>query len=176
LKPHEHHKAHSPKKLKVAVITASTSRFMAKLEGKEIVDESGRVAVEMLEKMGHEVHYIGVLNDDLWMIRITVVKLIDGGYDVIIITGGTGISPRDVTVEAVKPLFDKEIIGWGEVFRSESYKRIGVSAALTRTVAGVANGKVVIALPGSPEAVKLSMELLADELAHMVFISRGGKI
>ncbi|MCS7129450.1 MAG: MogA/MoaB family molybdenum cofactor biosynthesis protein [Candidatus Caldarchaeum sp.] len=157
----------------MAVVTASSSRYFKKIGGEPFVDESGEKAVEMLRKLGHEVEYLGVVNDDLWMIRTTVAKALDEAFDVVIVSGGTGVAPRDVTVEALRPLLDKELEGFGEIFRIESFKRIGASAALTRTIAGVARGKVVVALPGSPDGVALGLELFGEELPHMVHIARG---
>lgn len=174
MKPHEHHRSESPQKLKVAVITASSSRFFKKISGETYTDESGEKAVTILKNLGHEVEYLGVVNDDLWMIRNTVVKALESAFDVVLVTGGTGVSPRDVTIEALRPLMDKELEGWGEIFRVESYKKIGSAAALSRTVAGVANGKLLIALPGSPEAVALALDIFGQELPHIVYISRGG--
>ncbi|MEM4280917.1 MAG: MogA/MoaB family molybdenum cofactor biosynthesis protein [Candidatus Caldarchaeum sp.] len=173
MKPHEHHRSESPKKLKIAVITASSSRFSKKIGGQPFNDESGDKAVSILRNLGHDVEYLGVVNDDLWMIRNTVVKAFESEFDVILVTGGTGVSPRDVTVEALRPLLDKELDGWGEIFRLESYKRIGPAAALSRTIAGVADGKLVIALPGSPEAVGLALEIFGPELPHIVYIAKG---
>jgi molybdenum cofactor biosynthesis protein B len=172
--PHEKHRAESPKRIRVAVLTASSSRYFKKIRGEDYVDESGELAVALLQKHGYEVMYLGVVNDDVWMIRDSVVKAIADGNDVVVITGGTGISPRDVTVEAVRPLLDKEMEGFGEIFRVESYRQIGPSAAMSRAVAGTANGRLILALPGSPKAVELALELFASEIPHMLHIARGG--
>jgi len=174
LKPHQHHRSKSPEKLRIAVLTASSSRYYKKVAGETYTDESGMKAVEMLSKLGHEVEYLGVVNDDVWMIRTAVVKALDEPFDAVVVTGGTGVSPRDVTVEALKPLLDKELEGWGEIFRLESFKTVGAAAALSRTFAGVARGKLVMALPGSPEAVELALELFGGEMPHVVHIARGG--
>ncbi|MEM1937912.1 MAG: molybdopterin-binding protein, partial [Candidatus Caldarchaeum sp.] len=127
MKPHQHHRSKSPEKLRIAVLTASSSRYYKKVAGETYTDESGMKAVEMLSKLGHEVEYLGVFNDDVWMIRTAVVKALDEPFDAVVVTGGTGVSPRDVTVEALKPLLDKELEGWGEIFRLESFKTVGAA-------------------------------------------------
>ena len=172
--PHEKHRDESHRKIRAAVLTASSSRYFKKIRGEEYVDESGELAVELLKKQGYEVTYLGVVNDDIWMIRNAVIKAVEDGNDVVVITGGTGLSPRDVSVEAVRPLLDKEMEGFGEIFRVESYRKIGAAAAISRAVAGTANGRLILALPGSPEAVKLALEIFAGEIPHMLHIARGG--
>ena len=93
---------------------------------------------------------------------------------VIITNGGTGIAPRDTTFEAIQGLLEKEIPGFGEMFRMLSYEDIGPAAMLTRATAGVAQGKVIISLPGSTGAVELAMtKLVLPELGHMLFLLRG---
>ncbi|MEM3031320.1 MAG: MogA/MoaB family molybdenum cofactor biosynthesis protein [Nitrososphaerota archaeon] len=159
--------------MRVAVLTVSTSRYEKKMRGEEYVDESGDLAVSMLREMGYQVDYLGVVNDDITMIRRTVVRAAGENYDAIIITGGTGLSPRDVTIEALAPLLDKEIEGFGEIFRVESYRRVGAAAALSRATAGIHSGKLVMALPGSPNAVRTALELFGKELPHAIFIARG---
>lgn len=116
---------------------------------------------------------MGVVNDDVWMIRTAVTKALESGFDVIVVTGGTGLSPRDVTIEALRPLFDKEVEGWGDIFRMVSYHEVGAAAALSRTTAGVVDGKLVVALPGSPAAVELGLKILAPEMPHIIHIARG---
>lgn len=155
------------------MLTASSSRYEKKIRGEKVVDESGDIAVEICRNLGHEVEYLGVLNDDVWMIRTAVVRAVESGFDVIVVTGGTGLSPRDVTIEALKPLFEREIEGWGDVFRMASFQEIGAAAALTRTTAGIMNGKIIIALPGSPSAVELGLKIFGPELPHIVHIARG---
>jgi len=155
------------------VLTASSSRYEKKVKGEHFVDESGEKAVEICTALGHEAQYLGVLNDDIWMIRNAVVRAIESGFDVVVVTGGTGLSPRDVTIEALKPLFEKEVEGWGDVFRMASFHEVGAAAALTRTTAGIVNGRLVIALPGSPAAVELGLKLFGPEIPHIVHIAKG---
>lgn len=168
----EEHEASAPKHLKVAIFTASSTRYRKKLAGEPYKDDSGEVAIKAMEELGHEVNYLGVVDDDIQMIRQTIYSALTTDVDVIIVIGGTGIARRDVTIEAVRPLFEKEIEGFGEVLRMESYKKIGPAAALTRSTAGVIGGKVVLLLPGSPDAVKTAMELFGWKLPHMVYLAR----
>lgn len=144
-----------------------------KVRGEKYVDESGDLAVSMLSEMGYRTEYLGVVGDDIAMIRGVVVKALAEKYDAIVITGGTGISPTDVTVEAVRPLLEKEVEGFGEIFRMESYRRIGAAAALSRAIAGVSGGSLVIAIPGSPMAVRTALEVFGREIPHAIFIARG---
>ncbi|MCS7142311.1 MAG: MogA/MoaB family molybdenum cofactor biosynthesis protein [Aigarchaeota archaeon] len=170
---HEEHKAHAPKHLKIAVITASSSRYRKKVLGEPFTDEAGDIAVKSLRERGHEVRYVGVLDDDIKMLREALLSTLSSrDIDVVMIIGGTGLTKRDVTVEAIRPFFEKEIEGFGEIFRVESYKRIGPSAALTRSTAGVVDGRLVILLPGSPDAVKTAIDVFADELPHAVHLTK----
>ncbi len=166
------HRSKSPSALKISVITASTSRYLKIQKGEEVVDDSGRIAVNLLKNLGYEVEYLGIVNDDVAMIREKLFEAVSRDSDVVVITGGTGLSRRDLTIEAVKPLLEKEIEGFGEILRIESYKRIGPAAAMTRATAGAINKKIVIALPGSPDAVKLAIEIFGKELPHFVYIAR----
>jgi len=176
LRPHERHRAEAHARLRIAVFTASTSRYEKKLRGEGVVDESGETALNKLRGLGHEAEYLGVVNDDVEMIRTRLAEAIDAGFDVVIISGGTGIARRDVTIEAVRPLLEKELEGFGEILRMESYKRIGAAAALTRALAGVRGGRVIIALPGSPDAVATALEIFGPELPHMVYIARDRQV
>ncbi|MEM7483169.1 MAG: MogA/MoaB family molybdenum cofactor biosynthesis protein [Acidobacteriota bacterium] len=110
------------------------------------------------------------VSDDVPAIReITVRGLEDEAVDVVVLTGGTGFSPADLTVEAVVPLFDRIVDGFGELFRSLSYEEIGPAAMLSRACAGLARGKAVFALPGSPKAVELALDaLILPEVSHLL--------
>jgi len=163
------HKSSSPKKIKIGLYTVSSSRFRDKL----LQDESGNVAKEILEKAGHEFEY-SLIDDDKALIRYSLYQsFLKYNCDAVIFLGGTGLSPRDVTVEAIVPLLDKTLDGFGEVFRRISYDSIGSPALMTRAIAGIVDDKVVFCLPGSPDAVKLGMDLILKELAHAVFIAKG---
>ncbi|GBC69822.1 Molybdenum cofactor biosynthesis protein B [archaeon HR01] len=173
MQPHEIHRSRSQVKVRVAVLTASTSRYEKKVRGEPFQDESGLLAADILRGMGYEVEYLGVVKDDILMIRKAVIESLSGDFDILVITGGTGISPTDVTLEAVKPFFEKEIEGFGEIFRMESFKQIGAAAMLSRAAAGIANGKLVMAIPGSPKAVETALNLFGREIPHTIFIARG---
>lgn len=158
----EHHR-HGQKGLKVGVITASDTRSPE-------TDESGRLIREMLGAAGHRVEYYEVLPDDPSRIRAALLQNLMR-LDAIIVNGGTGIAARDSTIEAVRTLLDKELEGFGELFRFLSYQEIGPAAILSRALAGVAMGKIVVSVPGAPDACRLAMEkLLIPELGHMAHL------
>jgi molybdenum cofactor biosynthesis protein B len=156
---HEH--KHRPARpLKVGVITVSDSRT-------EATDESGNLIRDLVAAAGHQVAYYEVMPDEPQRITEAVGSHRDA-LDAIVINGGTGISPRDQTYEAVKGLLDKQLDGFGELFRMLSYQEIGSAAFLSRAIAGVSAGKILVSLPGSPAACRLGMEkLLLPELEHM---------
>lgn len=134
--------------LDIVLLTISDTRT-------ETDDRSGRVLRERVEAAGHRVLSRGIVADDRYLIRAEVSRWIaDEVCRVVITTGGTGLTGRDVTPEAVRILFDREIEGFGELFRSLSYAGIGTSTLQSRALAGVANGTVVFCLPGSPGACR----------------------
>jgi molybdenum cofactor biosynthesis protein B len=128
----------------------------------------------MLTEAGHEVVGYEIIPDNPGRLRaLLLAALADDRIDVIITNGGTGVSPRDNTVEVVESLLEKRIDGFGELFRFLSYQEIGSAAMMSRAVAGVARGRAVIALPGSTGAVRLGMEkLVLPELGHIVSQAR----
>jgi molybdopterin adenylyltransferase len=159
----EHHRHGSHVHLKLAVITASDSRTPE-------TDESGRLIREMLEAAGHTISQYAIVPDSPERIRQTLTDNLPH-LDGVVITGGTGIAARDSTIEAVRPLLSKELEGFGELFRMLSYQEIGSAAFLSRALAGVCHGKIVVALPGSPDACRLGMEkLLIPEIGHMAHL------
>lgn len=174
----ERHRAEAPGSIKAAVVTVSDSKFKdlqnkKKVEGGE--DTSGKIIIDKLDKEGHEISCYTVIPDDEDIILETIGKLIKKGkIEVIITTGGTGISKRDVTIEALEKIFDKRIEGFGEYFRRASFEKIGEASILTRATAGVCNGTIVLALPGSPHGVETGMDIVVKELGHMVKHVREG--
>lgn len=145
------------------MVTASDSRSAE-------TDESGHLIRDLLTAAGHRVEYYVVLPDDPSRIRQALLDNLRD-LDAIIVNGGTGIAARDSTIEVVRMLLDKELEGFGELFRYLSYQQIGPAAILSRALAGVAAGKIVAALPGSPDACRLAMEkLLIPELGHMAHL------
>jgi molybdenum cofactor biosynthesis protein B len=145
--------------LRIAVLTVSDSRT------KE-TDTSGKLLVERLCSAGHELAEQAIVPDNTYRIREFVSRWIaDESVGIVITTGGTGLTGRDGTPEAVRPLFDKEIAGFGELFRSLSYEDIGTSTVQSRAVAGVANGTYLFCLPGSSGACRLAWDaILKDQL------------
>ncbi len=132
--------------LSLAVLTISDSRT-------EETDKSGKLLVKRLQTAGHVLAEKRIVPDDKYLIRAVVSNWIsDSAVQVILTTGGTGITGRDGTPEAVKPLFDKEINGFGEMFRVISYESVGASTLQSRAVAGIANGTCIFCLPGSSGA------------------------
>ena len=140
--------------LHVAILTVSDSRT-------EADDTSGALLVERVEQTGHRLHDRAIVKDDVYAIRSVVSAWIaDPSCEVVVCTGGTGITGRDGTPEAVAVLLDKEIEGFGEIFRSISYAEIGTSSLQSRCLAGVANGTYVFCLPGSTNACATAWDKL----------------
>lgn len=158
----DEHRRKSPIKVKIGVITLSDSRYNKSKEE----DISGNIIIESLNN--HELVSYNIIPDDAVELLKLVEDLIKMGTDVIITTGGTGIGKRDITIETLRPLFDKELDGFGEIFRYETYQELGTGALLTRTTAGIYKKTVIIAMPGSPNAVKLGMKIALPELSHLV--------
>ncbi|MCD8824504.1 molybdenum cofactor biosynthesis protein MoaB [Mammaliicoccus sciuri] len=151
--------------INVAVLTVSDTRT------KE-TDKGGQLVQQYLKDLNVEIregHY-QIVKDDVTEIQTQVNEWLNNDFDAIITTGGTGISQRDVTIEAIKPLLDKEIEGFGEIFRYLSYTEdVGTRAILSRAIAGTVGHQVIISIPGSTGAVKLAMEkLITKELNHLV--------
>jgi molybdenum cofactor biosynthesis protein B len=145
------------------VLTVSDTRT-------EATDTGGRAIRELLEASGHTVSGHAIVSDEPAQVDIVVRdRLGDEATQVIITTGGTGISARDTTFEAITQLFDKRLDGFGELFRMISYTEIGSSAMMSRATAGTVGRKAIFVLPGSPAAVRLAMEkLIVPELGHII--------
>ena len=164
---HEH-KNKAQRTVRCAIITLSDTRD-------ETTDKSGQRIKALLAEHEQPVVSYQILKDEPDQITAAVRALLARpDVDVILTNGGTGIAPRDTTFEAIQGLLEKEIPGFGEMFRMLSYADIGSAAMLTRATAGVAQGKVIISLPGSTGAVELGMtKLVLPELGHMLFVLRG---
>jgi molybdenum cofactor biosynthesis protein B len=158
---HDHHQ-HDVSTLGVAVVTISSTRSLED-------DPGGDAVATALEDAGHEVVVRDLVRDDFDGVQGTVDGLVRrGDTDVVVTTGGTGVTPDDVTVEAVEPLFAKALPGFGELFRRLSYEEIGTRVVGTRAVAGVARGVPVFCLPGSEHAARLGTEeILVAEAPHL---------
>jgi molybdenum cofactor biosynthesis protein B len=156
-------------------VTVSTSRYDRRTKEKgQVGDESGDLAQQMIESAKGVVAERILISDDTRLLKGAVSRALRRtDMDVLVLTGGTGVSTTDVTIETVRPFFEKEIEGFGEIFRSVSYRKIGAAAALSRATAGVANGKLVMCLPGSPDAVRTALELFVGEIPHVLHLARG---
>ncbi|MGN4713400.1 MogA/MoaB family molybdenum cofactor biosynthesis protein [Bacillus cereus group sp. MYBK222-1] len=159
------HKKQAPKEVRCKIVTISDTRT-------EETDKSGQLLHTLLKEAGHTVTSYEIVKDDKESIQQAVLA----GYhredvDVVLTNGGTGITKRDVTIEAVSALLHKEIVGFGELFRMISYlEDIGSSAMLSRAIGGTIGRKVVFSIPGSSGAVRLAMnKLILPELGHITF-------
>lgn len=135
------------KPVRIAVLTISDTRD-------EESDTSGRLLAERVTGAGHELAGKGIVRDDVEEIRRQIRQWVDEGMEAIVTTGGTGITGRDVTPEAIRPLFDKEIDGFSVIFHLVSYQSVGLSTLQSRALAGIVTGCFVFCLPGSNGAVK----------------------
>ncbi|MEM3670212.1 MAG: MogA/MoaB family molybdenum cofactor biosynthesis protein [Thermoprotei archaeon] len=172
-KKHEEKAARAFPKLRFVIVTVSSSRYQNKSRGEPYKDESGDVAQSEITSKGHDVVWRTLVSDDVLQIRYAVLKsLVEKDCDVCVTLGGTGISPRDVTIEALSAIIEKQLPGFGELFRAESIKEIGPPALLTRAIAGVTSGRLIVALPGSPDAALYGIRLLIIQAAHIISIAR----
>jgi molybdenum cofactor biosynthesis protein B len=160
----EDHKKHAPKQVRVFVISVSDTRTVE-------TDSSGKAAKELIEEAGHIVAGYQLVRDEPDQVdglirRIAAEKM----ANVVVTTGGTGVSRRDSTYEAVDGLLEKRLDGFGELFRMLSFQEVGSAAMLSRAVAGLFQGLVIFATPGSTGAVKLALkQLILPELGHISF-------
>lgn len=163
----EQHRRSAPEVLGFGLITVSDSRTPED-------DVSGRTLSGMAHVAGHRVEGPLLVPDDVAAIRAAVRDLLSRpAIDVVVLTGGTGFSPRDVTLDAVLPLFERPIEGFGELFRFLSYQQVGAAAMLSRAAAGLVGTRAVFMLPGSPKAVSLAMEkLILPEAGHLLAQAR----
>jgi len=159
---HRHHRT-APGNLAVGVLTVSDTRTLED-------DTGGALVAQLLEGAGHRVVGRKIVKDEAEEIRAAVEELLaSADIQAVILTGGTGVAPRDVTPEAIAPLLDRELPGFGELFRMLSYEEIGAAALLSRATAGLSGDCVVFALPGSRGAIRTALEkLILPELGHLV--------
>jgi molybdenum cofactor biosynthesis protein B len=157
-----HHRRAAARAVPTGVITVSDTRTRES-------DAGGDCAAELFAGAGHPVALREIVKDDAEAIAASLRRaLARHDLGAVVLTGGTGIAPRDVTPEAVTPLLERELPGFGELFRALSYQEIGSAALLSRALAGVAAGKLVFVLPGSPAGVRLALErLVLPELGHL---------
>ncbi|GAA0527994.1 molybdenum cofactor biosynthesis protein B [Halorubrum aquaticum] len=166
---HDHHHAHDAETIAVAVVTVSSSRSLEE-------DASGDRLVETFEDAGHEVVVRELVDDEFDGVQGAVDQLARReDTDAIVTTGGTGVTPDDVTPEAVDPLFQKELPGFGELFRRLSAEEVGTRTIGSRATAGVIDGTIVCCLPGSENAVRLGVEeIVLPEIGHLAGLADRG--
>ena len=164
---HQEHRQQAAGGLRCAVITVSDTRTPE-------TDTSGRLMQEALAAAGHVIHAYCIVKDEPDDIRRLLQHHVgDGETDAVLLTGGTGLATRDGTYEVVRDSLEKELTGFGELFRYLSYAEIGAAAMMSRATAGVAGGTVIVSMPGSSAAVRLALEkLVLPELSHMSHIAR----
>jgi molybdenum cofactor biosynthesis protein B len=165
------HKTKAPKNLNFGIYICSTSRYTLIQKGeKDVSDLGGDTLAELLKKAQQNVLFKRIIADDKVLISAAVEEALDiPDLDVLIFSGGTGITHTDITIETVTPFFEKTLPGFGEFFRAISFSKVGSAAVLSRAVAGVANGKALFCIPGSPDAVRVAAEMLIlPESPHIV--------
>lgn len=162
---HQHHKAQAKEPLSAWVVTCSDTRTPE-------TDRSGDLIRDLLQKDGHTVLGREIVPDDPDRIRAALRRAMDDpACRAVLINGGTGIAPRDSTIEVVAGLIERRIDGFGELFRVLSHREIGSAAMMSRALAGIAGRTVLVAMPGSTAAVRLAMEeLILPELRHIAWL------
>ena len=160
---HQEHKAGAPAPIGCMVITCSDTRTAQ-------TDTSGAAIIDLLKAHGHHVAAYHMIKDEPSVITSLIRQGVkDPAVQAIVINGGTGISRRDSTFEAVDALLEKRLEGFGEIFRYLSFKDIGSAAIMSRASAGLYQNRIIISIPGSEKAVRLAMDkLILNELGHMV--------
>lgn len=162
------HKKHAPMDIKCGVITLSDSlseKYAKEKDNSE--DLSGKYIIDKLETK-YDVLGYDIIPDDSSILTQKINDFVDIGVDVIFTTGGTGLTQRDITIETIEKLITKELKGFGEIFRIETYNNIGSVALLTRATAGIYKKTTIFALPGSPNAVEMGLDIVFNELGHIV--------
>lgn len=161
---HHHRLASRQGPIAIAIVTVSDSRTPE-------TDTNGEYLRAEIEARGHTLSGYRVLRDEAEMVKAALSDFAgDGTTQLVVLNGGTGISRRDTTYDAVQPLLEREIPGFGELFRMLSYEQVGSAAMLSRATAGVYRGVLIFSIPGSPAAVRLAWErLIAPEMEHLVW-------
>jgi len=160
---YQEHKRKAPQSVNCAVLTISDTRT-------EQDDESGKLIRQKLSQNGHRVMAYAILKNEAESIKQKICELLgQEELQVIITSGGTGVSHRDITVETIHSILEKELDGFGELFRFLSYGEIGTASIMSRAIGGVVRGKVILCLPGSLGAAELAMEkIILPEIGHLV--------
>jgi molybdenum cofactor biosynthesis protein B len=173
MKVHEQHKKKGPDIVNLALVIVSTSKFNELQEMKISSDKTIPLVQQILDQNpGVLLTSSEIVSDNqVQIVEILERLLNDSSLHAIVFSGGTGLTPKDVTYEAIKPLLEKTIDGFGELFRYLSYKDIGPSSMLSRALAGKIKNKAIFLLPGSPNAVKLALnKLILPEIKHVIYM------
>ena len=161
------HQREAPKHVRVAVLVVSDSKAAAMREGRD-EDITGKLIEQKAREAGHETTRLIVPDEALEIKKAVQGFIADRKIDVVITTGGTGIARRDVTIETLSPLLEKELPGFGEILRRKGYEMVGTAALLTLATAGLIERKPIFCLPGAPNAAEVAMELILPELGHVI--------
>jgi molybdenum cofactor biosynthesis protein B len=163
---HEQHRQYAADQIggiRCGVLTISDTRTLEN-------DSGGALAQSLLQSAQHHIAHYAIVKDEPTQVLAHVQAWIATGCQVIITTGGTGIAKRDTTIDAIEPLLERKLPGFGELFRMLSYEQVGAAAMLSRATAGTWGGSLIFCLPGSPAAVELAMNrLIVPELRHLVW-------
>jgi len=171
----EDHRKNLPRGLRFLIIVTSDTILSKSRRGEKFQDASGDIAESLVRGAGHNVVGRVYLPNDVESIRDGVKSAVIGGSaDVVVVSGGTGLGPKDITVEAISPLMERTIPGFGELFRRLSFETVGTAAIASRATAGASNGVLIFALPGAPDAVMLALDrIIMPEAPHLVKMIRG---
>ena len=177
MKVHEEHKQKATKEINFALVVVSTSRYKEIKSGKPSSDKTIPMVEKVLKKKANiSLVFKKIIPDSEEHLNNILTKVMkDDAVDSIIFSGGTGLSPKDITYETIEPRLEKKFSGFGELFRTISYNEIGSSAMLSRAVAGILRvknkNKAVFLLPGSPNAVRLALDaLIVPEIGHIMYM------
>lgn len=173
MKVHEQHKKKGPKIVNIALVIVSTSRYDEMQEGIESSDKTIPLVRQVLEEYSDIfINNVEIVSDDKGQIKDVLNQFLSKEtIHSIIFSGGTGLTTKDITYETIQPLLEKEITGFGELFRYLSYEEIGTAAMLSRATGGKIKNKSVFILPGSPKAVELALrKLIIPEIRHITYI------
>lgn len=164
------HDKNIPINVQILIISDSISSVEPK--NREKLDISSKVASELIGQQGFKVNSVEYVADDKEEIRSAVSKFIEQKIELILTIGGTGITKRDITIESIHPLLEKELPGFGELFRNLTYSEVGTVSIVTRAMAGITNDSVIVCLPGSPNAQKVGVPIILKEIIHLINMLR----
>lgn len=169
------HREKAIKDINFLIFVISSTLYEKNIKGEEINDESGEKAIKLIRKADYKIIKKTILPNNSELIRKEIENCIENfSPNVIITIGGTGLSPRDATIEAITPIFEKNIPGFGELFRFYSFKKIGTAAFLSRAAAGIYKGVAIFSLPGSPHAIEIALKkIILPEIGHLIAHLKG---